>query len=146
MHAIANTAPRATQLCVPNQRTTYQDQDNINEAIQRSSYQYGNSNIQTSTRNDNAPVIVNGVEIPSLCADINRKDALDKALEYLTRTKVEEEPLVEQQSTNPIQHLTEKHRACICVMSLLADKVLFLKLKTVKTVCTSHKSKSTLCA
>ena len=44
---------------------------------------------------DNSPVVINGVEVPSLCGDINRKEALEKALDFLTRTRLEDESTVD---------------------------------------------------
>ena len=40
-------------------------------------------------RDENLPIVVNGVEVPSLCGDIKRKDALEEALKFLTRTQVQ---------------------------------------------------------
>ena len=92
--AINTTAPHSTPLSFPaplNTRTVIQ-------------------------RDDNSPIVVNGVVIPSLCGDINRKDALDKALELLTRTKVEDNSTFNPATTNAPDTNPEKHKACVCVI------------------------------
>ena len=97
LNAIATTAQNTTPLSVP-------------------TYSPYNTNISTLIRDDNSPIVVNGVEIPSLCADINRKDTLEKALKFLTRTKVEENPHVSRTSPESSTYTARKHRACVCVI------------------------------
>ena len=98
INAIATTAQNTTPLSVP----TY------------SPYE---TNASTLIRDDNSPIVVNGVEIPSLCADIDRKNTLEKALEFLTRTKVEENPHhVSRTSPESSTYTARKHRACVCVL------------------------------
>ena len=65
---------------------------------------------------DGSPIVVNGVEIPSLCADIDRKNTLEKALKFLTKTEVEEDPPVSPDSPETSNLSTEKHRACVCII------------------------------
>ena len=71
---------------------------------------------QVRQRDDNLPVVVNGVEIPSLCGDIKRKDTLERALSYLTRTKVEEDITVGAAFPDTPNLNQELHRACVCVI------------------------------
>ena len=73
-------------------------------------------NSSLSQTNGNIPIIVNGVEIPSLCADINRKNAMEEALQFLNRTKVEEEPHFSTGAPETPNSSTDKHRACVCVI------------------------------
>ena len=65
---------------------------------------------------DNSTIIINGVEIPSLCGDIKRKEVMEEALDYLTRTKVQLNPSVSPCNPEPALTSTEKHRACVCVI------------------------------
>ena len=98
LNAIATTAQNTTPLSVP-------------------TYSPYNTNISTLIRDDNSPIVVNCVKIPSLCADINRKDTLEKALEFLTRTKLEENPHhVNRTSPESSTYTARKHRACVCVL------------------------------
>ena len=90
-NAINTTAPQATPLSIP-------------------------APVTTTTEDDGSPIVVNGVEIPSLCANINRKDTLEKALEFLTRTKVEEDPSISPAPLESSNCSAEKHRACVCVI------------------------------
>ena len=66
--------------------------------------------------NDNSKIVINNVEIPSLCGDIERKEVIEEALEYLTRTRVQPNPSSSPSSPQPPLFSTEKHRACICVI------------------------------
>ena len=68
-------------------------------------------------RDDNSPIVVNGVKIPSLCGDIKRKDTLEEALEFLTRTKIEEDSTTAPPANDSLNSSPEKHRACISVLS-----------------------------
>ena len=90
-NAINTTAPQAIPLSIP-------------------------APVTTTTEDDGSPIVVNGVEIPSLCANINRKDTLEKALEFLTRTKVEEDPSISPAPLESSNCSAEKHRACVCVI------------------------------
>ena len=67
-------------------------------------------------RDDNSPIVVNGVKIPSLCGDIKRKDTLEEALQFLTRTKIEEDSTTAPRANDSLNLSPEKHRACICVI------------------------------
>ena len=97
LNAIATTAQNTTPLTVPTNNPHQND-------------------ISTPIEDNNSPIVVNGVEIPSLCADINRKDTLEKALEFLTRTKIGDEPTEHPVPNGASAFTTEKHRACVCVI------------------------------
>ena len=94
--AINTTAPLATPLSIPSSLTSSTVLPEHRHSItSRTRIQPRENTIPPPViqGDDNSPIVVNDVEIPSLCADINRKNTLDKALEFLTRTKIEEDPL-----------------------------------------------------
>ena len=96
LHANSATVPNATPLSVPSNEPNEHD--------------------YSSLINNNSPIVVNGIEIPSVCADINRKDTLEKALDFLTRTKIEEDSPVPNGPSNLSPGSAEKHKACVCVI------------------------------
>ena len=119
INAINSTAPLATPLSIPTSLTssTLSPQDR-HSITSRTRIQPRENNIAPPViqSDDNSPILVNGVEIPSLCADINRKNALEKALEFLTRTKIAEDAAVSSAPPESSNSSTDKHRAFVCVI------------------------------
>ena len=118
-NAINATAPQATLLSIPTPLTTSTiSPENRDSIASRARITPMEDSIipPVIQEDDGSPIVVNGVEIPSLCADIDRKNTLEKALEFLTRTEVEEDPPVSPDSPESSNPSTEKHRACVCVI------------------------------
>ena len=120
LNAITATAPQPAPLFIAPplySSTRNQIQENsIPPPVIQVPHQGAAIPIQIGQRDENLPVVVNGVEIPSLCGDINRKDPLEKALEYITRTQVQEDPTVGDTFPDTPHSTPESHKACVCVI------------------------------
>ena len=119
INAINSTAPLPTPLSIPTSLNSSTVSPQHRHSItSRTTIQPRENNIAPPViqSDDNSPILVNGVEIPSLIADINRKNALEKALEFLTRTKIAEDTAVSSAPPESSNSSTEKHRACVCVI------------------------------